>query len=71
MKNLIDAYRDIIREDQEVIAQLSKIFEEDEVTLYGKDGKFWVSVKGKPDRKISMSWQSVRFLKEIINAARK
>lgn len=71
MDNLIEACSSVLTEDQEKIAKLSKIFEENEIKLYGKDGKFWVSSKENQGVKISMSWQSISFLQNIISKATK
>jgi hypothetical protein len=57
-------------ENQDQIAKYSKAFEEHDIKLYGKNGKFYLSFlthdKQRMDIPFSLSWASNSFLRDAL-----
>jgi hypothetical protein len=73
-KSLLEAAADIlsgqINEDQNKIGKYSRIFEEHNIKLFGKGGKFYLSFT-RNNRNVTipfpLSWDSNMFLRNVIN----
>jgi hypothetical protein len=66
---LTESSNDSVNEDQEMIAEYSATLEKYNARLYAKDGKFRISYEkdGKKDIPFSVSWQSNKFLRSMID----